>query len=394
MDFSYSEKEEAFRQEIRDWLAVHSRDLPKWWFDPKLKRPDTDSREYHDFGVWWHKKLYDDGFVGLNWPKEYGGRGATLLEQVVFSEEMAKARVPGITNTIGIGWCGPTIMAYGTEEQKKRFLQPMLKADEIWCQGFSEPEAGSDLANCQTKGVQDGDNWVVTGQKVWTSGGQYSDWAILLVRTEPDAPKHRGLTFFLLDMHAPGVTVRPLRQMTGGSEFNETFMDSVRVHKSMMVGERGRGFYVAMGTLEFERSGIGAAIGRENTVEDMIEMAKAMDKNKDPLVRQKMAQLFIEGNVIKYTGLRALSKQLHGMTPGSESGVMSAFGMEWNQRANDFAMQIQGPYARLMRDSSYAIDDGRWQHSFLRSRGNTIETGTSEIKRNVIAQRILGLPRE
>ena len=321
-------------------------------------------------------------------------RGASIIEQVVFSEEMARARVPGPTNAIGIGWCGPTIIAFGTDEQKKRFLQPMLKADEIWCQGFSEPEAGSDLANCKTRGVQDGDYWIINGQKVWTSGGHYSDFAILLTRTEPDAPKHRGLTFFLLDMHAPGVTVRPLRQMTGSAEFNETFLDNVRIHKSMMVGERGRGFYVAMGTLEFERSGIGAAIGREITIKDMVQMAKELDKAGDPLVRQKLAQYFIEGNVIKYTGLRALSRQLRGMSPGPESMVMSAFGMEWNQRVNDFAMQVQGPYARLIRDSAYSIDDGRWQYSFLRSRGNTIETGTSEIKRNVIAQRGLGLPRE
>lgn len=242
MDFAYTEKEEAFRQEIRDWLAKHAKELPKWWFDRKLKRPDQDSKEMHEFGVWWHKKLYDGGFVGLNWPKEYGGRGATLLEQVVFSEEMAKARVPGPTNAIGIGWCGPTIITFGTEEQKKRFLQKILSAEEIWCQGFSEPEAGSDLANCQTKGVQDGDYWVVNGQKVWTSGGHYSDWAILIVRTEPTAPKHRGLTFFLLDMHAPGVTVRPLRQMTGGAEFNETFMDNVRIHKSMQVGKEAAAF--------------------------------------------------------------------------------------------------------------------------------------------------------
>ncbi|MDP2920333.1 MAG: acyl-CoA dehydrogenase family protein [Dehalococcoidia bacterium] len=394
MDFSYSAKEEAFRQEIRDWLSKNAKELPRWWFDRALKRPDLDAREFHDFGIRWHKKLYDAGFVGLNWPKEYGGRGATLLEQVVFSEEMAHARVPGPSNQIGIGWCGPTIIAFGTEEQKKRFLLPMLKADEIWCQGFSEPEAGSDLANCQTKGVEDGDYWVVNGQKVWTSGGHYSDWAILIVRTEPQAPKHRGLTFFLLDMHAPGVTVRPLRQMTGGAEFNETFMDNVRIHKSMQVGERGRGFYVAMGTLEFERSGIGAAIGRENQIKDMVQLAKETGKNKDPLVRQKLAQYFIEGNVVKYTGLRALSRQLHGLTPGPESMVMSAFGMEWNQRTSDFAMQMQGPYSRLIRDSKYAVDDGRWQYSFLRSRGNTIETGTSEIKRNVIAQRGLGLPRE
>jgi alkylation response protein AidB-like acyl-CoA dehydrogenase len=393
MDFSYSPKEEAFREEIRQWLAKNMKELPKWWLDRRLKRPEVDSEEYHQFSIWWHKKLYDAGYVGISWPKEYGGRGATLMEQVVFSEELASHRAPGPTNAIGIGWCGPTIITHGTEEQKKRFLQPMLRADEIWCQGFSEPEAGSDLANIQTRAVEDGDDYVVNGQKVWTSGGHHSDWAILLARTDPDAPKHRGISYFLLDMHAPGVTVRPLKQITGHSEFNEVFMDNVRIPKSLMVGEKNRGWYIAMGTLEFERSGIGAAIGRENTIMDLIGVSKKLKRNKEPLMRQRIAQLFIESQAAKYTGLRALTKQLRGETPGPESAVMSHFGMELNQRTQDFAMQLQGPYCRLMRDSKYAIDDGSWQYAFLRSRGNTIETGTSEIKRNVLAQRVLGLPR-
>jgi len=393
MDFSYSPQEEAFREEIKDWLAENMKELPKWWLDRSLKRPEIDSEEYHQFSVWWHRKLYDAGFVGISWPKEYGGRGATLMEQVVFSEELAKHRAPGPTNAIGIGWCGPTIINHGTEEQKKRFLEPMLKADEIWCQGFSEPEAGSDMANVQMRAVDDGDDYIVNGQKVWTSGGHYSDWAILLARTDPDAPKHRGISYFLLDMHAPGVTVRPLRQITGHSEFNETFLDNVRIPKTMRVGEENQGWYIAMGTLEFERSGIGAAIGRENTIMDLVEVTKQMKRNKDPIIRQKMAQMYIDGVAIRYTGLRALTKQLRGERPGPESAVMSHFGMELNQRMQDFAMQIQGPYSRLVRDSKYAVDDGSWQYSFLRSRGNTIETGTSEIKRNVLAQRVLGLPR-
>jgi len=393
MDFAYSPQEEAFREEIRDWLATNMKELPKWWFDRSLKRPEIDSEEYHQFSLWWHRKLYDAGFVGIHWPKEYGGRGATIMEQVVFNEEIARHRAPGPTNAIGIGWCGPTIITHGTEEQKKRFLEPMLKAEEIWCQGFSEPEAGSDLANLQTRAVEDGDYYIINGQKVWTSGGHYADWAILLARTDPDAPKHRGISYFLLDMHLPGVTVRPLRQITGHAEFNEMFLDNVRVHKSMMVGEKNRGWYIAMGTLEFERSGIGAAIGRENTIQDLIQMAKELGRNNDPLMRQRVAQLYIETMAAKYTGLRALTKQLRGERPGPESAVMSHFGMELNQRMQDFAMQLQGPYSQLMRDSKYAIEDGRWQYSFLRSRGNTIETGTSEIKRNVLAQRVLGLPR-
>ena len=282
---------------------------------------------------------------------------------------MAKARVPGPTNTIGIGWCGPTIIAFGTEEQKKRFLQPMLKADEIWCQGFSEPEAGSDLANCQTKGVQDGDYWVVNGQKVWTSGGHYSDWAILIVRTEPTAPKHRGLSFFLLDMHAPGVTVRPLRQMTGGAEFNETFMDNVRIHKSMQVGERGPRFLRGDG-----HTGVRAVRHRRGNRPrkhypgNGRSLPKDMRREKqgDPLGVRKSRNILCEGNAIKYTGLRALSRQLSGIKPPSRGWSHELFrhGMEpARQRVRH--PQFQGPYSRLMRDSKYAYNDGRWQHGFL-----------------------------
>ena len=273
MDFAYTEKEEAFRQEIRDWLAKHAKELPKWWFDRKLKRPDQDSKEMHEFGVWWHKKLYDGGFVGLTGPRSTAAEALRFLSRWFSPRKWQKPGYLVLPIPSASAGADPRYR-FRHRGAEKALPTAMLRAEEIWCQGFSEPEAGSDLANCQTKGVQDGDYWVVNGQKVWTSGGHYSDWAILIVRTEPTAPKHRGLSFFLLDMHAPGVTVRPLRQMTGGAEFNETFMDNVRIHKSMQVGERGRGFYVAMGTLEFERSGIGAAIGRENTIEEMVVLAK------------------------------------------------------------------------------------------------------------------------
>jgi alkylation response protein AidB-like acyl-CoA dehydrogenase len=398
MDFSYSPKEETFRKEIRDWLAENMKELPRWWFDPKVLGPDLDSPEYHQFNLWWHRKLHKAGYVGINWPKEYGGRGASLLEQVVFSEEIARYRAPGPTNGLGIGWCGPTIMSYGTEEQKKRFLPKILSAEEIWCQGFSEPEAGSDLANIKTRAVEDGDDYVVNGQKVWTSGGHYSDWSVLMVRTDPNAPKHRGITYLLLDMHAPGVTVRPLRQMTGHSEFNEVFLDNVRIPKSLQIGEKNKGWYIAMGTLEFERSGIGATVMRENAVRDLIKLAKEIQRNdqplsKNPIARQKLAQFFIDVSVLRYTGLRALTGQLRGERPGPETLVGNLFGVELNQRLQDFAMQVEGPYGRLMRGSKYAINHGEWQYTFLRSRGNSIETGTTEIKRNIIAERGLGLPR-
>ncbi len=398
MDFAYSPQEEAFRKEVRDWLEENMKELPEWWDNPDVLGPEVDSEEHHQFELWWHRKLYDAGFVGIAWPKEYGGRGATLMEQVVFNEEMATHRAPGPTNMLGIGWCGPTIMAAGTEEQKKRFLRKMLTAEEYWCQGFSEPEAGSDMANVKTRAVEDGDDFIVNGQKVWTSGGHFSDWSVLLVRTDPDASKHRGISYLLLDMHAPGVTIRPLRQMTGHSHFNEVFLDDVRIPKSLMVGEKNKGWYIAMGTLEFERSGISAAIGRESTVKDLIKLAQETERDgqplsKDPLVRQKLAQFYIEGNVLKYTGLRALTGQLRGERPGPETVVGNLFGVELNQRLQDFAMQLQCPYSQLVRGSKYAIAHGEWQYGFLRSRGNSIETGTTEIKRNVIAQRGLGLPR-
>ncbi len=398
MDFAYSPKEEAFRQEVRGWLKKNMKELPDWWGNPEVFGPEPDSPERHQFDLWWHHKLYDAGFVGIHWPKEYGGRGATLIEQVIFNEEMAKHRAPGPTNSLGIGWCGPTILAWGTEEQKKRFIRPLLRADEIWCQGFSEPEAGSDMANVQTRAVRAGDDYIINGQKVWTSGGHFSDWAVLLVRTDPNAPKHRGLSFFLLDMHAPGVTVRPLKQMTGHAEFNEVFLDNVRIPKSLMVGEENKGWYVAMGTMEFERSGVGAVVERENTVNDLIKLAQQTKRNGRPLsrdhvIRQKLAQFYIEVNVLRYIGLRSLTRQLRGERPGAESTMISLFGYELNQRLQEFAMQLEGPYSRLVRDSRYAVQHGRWQYGFLRSRGNTIETGTSEIKRNVIAQRALGLPR-
>ncbi len=398
MDFNYSPEEEAFRKEVRGWLVDNMKELPEWWGRPDVTGPEIDSEEYHQFSLWWHHKLYDAGFVGITWPKEYGGRGATLMEEVIFYEEIAKHRAPGPANAHGLGWCGPAILLHGMEEQKKRFLPKILSGEEIWCTFYSEPEAGSDMANVQTRAVEDGDDFVVNGQKVWNSGAHYADWSVLLVRTDPDARKHRGISYLLVDMRTPGISVRPLRNITGTAEFNETFFDDVRVPKHQIVGEKNMGWYVAAGALEFERSSIGTAIMRENTVKDLVKMTKEIKRNgqpisKDPVVQQKLAQLYIEASVLKYIALRGLTHQLRDGRPGSEGAVASVMGMEFNQRLQNFAMQLQGPYSRLVRGSKHAIENGRWQYSFLRSRGNTIETGTSEIKRNIIAQRVLGLPR-
>jgi len=398
MDFSYSPKEEAFRQGVKDWLEENMKELPAWWFDRSLLRPDTGSEEYRQFSLWWHRKLYNAGFVGIGWPKEYGGRGATLLEQVVFNEEMATHRVPGPTNAHGLGWCGPAIMVHGAEWQKKRFLPKILSAEEIWCTCYSEPEAGSDMANVQTRAVEDGDDFVVNGQKVWTSGGHYAHWAVILVRTDPDAPKHRGLSYLIMDMHSPGITVRPLRQITGHAEYNEVFLDNVRIPKNQVVGQINRGWYIAAGALEFERSNIGASERAFNTVKDMIRMAQQTVRlgkplSEDPLMRQKLAQLYIESMIMRFNGLRNLTSQLRGERPGPQMSIGKLYMSEHDMRAQHVALEIQGPYSQLMRGSKYAIDDGRWQQSFLSAPGMLIAEGTSEINRNVIAQRVLGLPR-
>jgi alkylation response protein AidB-like acyl-CoA dehydrogenase len=406
MDFSLSPQEEAFRKELRDWLDANTKELRQRRSRlgplgarealPLSAEPD----EANEFTRWWHKKLYDAGYVGIAWPKEYGGRGATLMEQVIFNEEMAKRRLPSGVGGLGIGWAGPTIIVHGTKEQKERFLPKILSGEEVWCQAFSEPGAGSDLAGAQTRAVEEEDSYVVNGQKVWTTGGMRADWAILLAKTEfdPKMPRHRSFSYFLMDMHSPGVTVRPLREITGAAAFGETFLDNVRIPKSLMLGQRGSGWYISMGTLEFERSNSSSAVQHLSTITRLIELAQKMERNgqpmsKDPVTRQRIAQFYIEANVGKYIGLRALTRQLRGQTPGPESSVGSLLLMELAQRMEDFAMYLQGPYSQLVRGSKHAIDHGVWQRSFLASRGRTIMTGTSEVKRNVIAQRTLGLPR-
>lgn len=393
MDFLNTPEQEAFREELKDWLAVNMKELPDWWGSRDLPGPHYDSEEYAEFAIWWHRKLYDAGFVGITWPKEYGGRGGTIMEQVIFYEEIAKHRAPGLTNVHGIGWCGPAILAHASEEHKKRFLPKILSAEEIWATFYSEPEAGSDMANVQTLAVADGNEWVVNGQKVWSSGAHQADWAVLLVRTDPEARKHRGISYLFLDMKTPGIDVRPLVNITGTAEFNEAFFDNVRIPIDQVIGEVNMGWYVAAGALEFERSSAGAAIARENSVKDLIQLTKEMGKNEDPMVRQQISQLYIEMMVLKYMALRGLTQELREGKPGPQGAVASVFSMEFNQRLQNLAMDIQGPYSRLVRDSKHAIDHGRWQFGFLRSRGNTIETGTSEIKRNIIAQKVLGLPR-
>jgi alkylation response protein AidB-like acyl-CoA dehydrogenase len=389
MDLRFSPEDEQYRQTLRTWLEKNR---------PQEPPPKDQDAEFAYRRVW-QRKLYDGGWVGINWPKEYGGQGATLIQQAIYAQEMARARAPQPANGLGISIVGPTLMHHGTEEQKKRFIPKILNADEIWCQGFSEPNSGSDLASLQTKAVLDGDDFVVNGQKIWTSMGQYADWCILLVRTDPNAPKHRGISFLLVDMHSPGVTVRPLKQITGNSEFNETFFDNVRVPKQNLVGPMNEGWRVAMTTLTYERgiSSLATQVRIKQQLDGMIEYARATRRNgytlsEDPVYRQNLAQAYIRVEVMLLNLYRGITSRLRGQPPGPEASLDKLYWSEMDKWMQELGMELQGPYSQLMHDSKYAIA-GDWQYNFLRSRAGTIYSGTSEIQRNIIGERVLGLPK-
>lgn len=395
MDFNLSPQEEAFRDEVRGWLK---KNLPKGW-KGRARTGEAGKPEYIQFLKDWAKKLYEGGWAGVSWPKEYGGRGATLMEQVVFNEEMARARAPEHPNVIGIGMTGPTIIAHGTEEQKKHYLARILSAEDIWCQGFSEPNAGSDLAGLQCRAEQEGDDFIVNGQKVWTSFAHVADWCILLVRTDPSAAKHAGITYLLVDMHSPGISVRPLVQITGDAEFNEIYFENVRVPVANVVGKMNNGWHVAITTLMHERGTLAIAVQVRfrMLLDQLLAKAKKIKRDgvpvtKDPVIRQRLAQMHIETELLKLNGYRSLTKLMKG-EPGPEGSIGKLFWSELNQRLEELAVEILGPTAMLEKGSKYAEDDGFWLYQFLRSRGNTIEAGTSEIQRNIIAERVLGLPR-
>lgn len=394
MDFDYSPEEEAFRMEVRAWLEENVKEIPNHRGEGE---GDALPGKYGLGGLWWHTRMYEAGYVGISWPKEYGCRGATLMEQLVFSEEMERVGAPGPANMMGLTWVGPSLMKHGTEEQKKHIIPRILRADDIWCTCYSEPGSGSDMAAAQTTAILDGDEFVVNGQKVWTSGGHTADWGVLLARTDPDAPrKHRGLSYLYLDMKTPGVTIRPLKQITGDAHFNEIFFDNVRIPKDQVIGEVNMGWYVAAGALEYERL-VGASNERIKTVLDIIRMVKEeghskRDRIKDPVVRQKLAHFYIEANVLKYMGLRSMTHRMREGKPGPQTSLGHLLEIESGQRLQDFALNLQGPYAQLA-GSKHAIDKGKWQASFLMSRGMSIGGGTSEIQRNIIGERVLGLPR-
>ena len=395
MDFQYTPEQDAFRLRVRSWLAEH---LPS-----ELKVEDAmdervaPNREIFDKRMAWHKQLYQAGWIGLAWPKEYGGQGAELMEQIIYNEEYAHARAPILPGYVGLGLAGPTIAQWGSEEQKQDFLPRILRGELVWCQGYSEPGSGSDLASLQTRAVEDGDEFVVNGQKVWTSGAQYADWMVLLARTDPEAPKHKGISYFLLDMKTPGVSVRPLVLLNGHSHFNEVFFEDVRIPKANLLGPKNEGWKVAITTLMFERSAAGGG-GGGSQIRRLAELAKQVEIDGRPAwqhswVRQRLAAFEIEKEALKYTRLRSLTRQLRGQPPGPEGSILKLAGSELGVRIAAFASELLGPYALLEAETQAVPDAPRWLNRVLSARQYTIAGGTSEIQHNIIGERVLGLPK-
>jgi alkylation response protein AidB-like acyl-CoA dehydrogenase len=378
MDLTFSERELAFRDELRAWLADN----------PPDERP-ANGDEGADY-AWrraWQRRLYDAGWAAPAWPTEYGGRGASLTESAIYFEEIGRARVPLPANVLGVLLGGPTLMVWGSDEQKERYLPPILSADEIWCQGFSEPEAGSDLASLKTRAVKDGEDWVVTGQKVWTSGAQYSKWCMLVARTDFQAEKHKGLTYFLMDMEQDAVQVRPLRQITGDPEFNELFIEEARIPDANVVGGVGNGWKVALTTLMNERAGLGFAlqIRLRHLLDDLVETATARGLLSDPLYADALADLHLRCESIRLLSWKGLTDVERYGQPGPEGSLTKWLWSETNQKLTQLAVDIVGP------ETLTANTD--WSYEMLRARGNSIEGGTTEVLKNIVAERVLGLPR-
>ena len=377
MDLTFSETETTFRDELRAWLAAN---------DPGPAPPREDDARFA-FARDWQRRLHEGGWAGVHWPREYGGRGATITQSAIFFEELGRAGAPLPVNTLGLLLAGPTIMTWGTDAQKERYLPPILSAEEIWCQGFSEPEAGSDLAALKTRAVKEGDEWVVTGQKVWTSAAQYSKWCMLVARTDPDVPKHKGLTYFLLDMEQDEVQVRPLKQITGESGFNELFLEGARIPDDNVVGGVGNGWKVALTTLMNERAGLAffLQVSMRRLLDELIDEAAARGALDDPVVADKIGDLHVRTEVLRLTAYRGLTAIEKYGQPGPEGSLTKWMWSETNQQLTQLAGDILGADA--------LVEDSRWSYELLRARGNTIEGGTTEILKNIVAERVLGLPR-
>jgi len=396
MNFEDTPQEAAFRAKARAWLEKNAR-----YRQPGETAPnpmgERESAEVIQKAKDWQAKKFDEGWAVLTWPKEYGGQGLGRLEAVVWGQEEAKCDVPPNIYGIGHGMLGPTIMAHGTDEQKKKYVREMARGQVVWCQLFSEPDAGSDLAGLRTSAVKDGDEWVINGQKIWSTGAHFSDFGMIVTRTDPNAPKHAGLTYFIVDMHAKGVEVRPIKQINGGSGFNEVFFSDVRVPDSNRLGAVGDGWRVAITTLMNERVAIGAG-GGAGRFRDLIKLARETKRNgrpaiEDSAVRQKIAEFYIKSKGLQYTSYRTLSALSRGATPGPEGSIGKAVGAPLGQEMASFAMELQGAMGAV-GDESLVPQEGLWQEMYLGTPGLRIAGGTDEILKNIIAERVLRLPPE
>jgi alkylation response protein AidB-like acyl-CoA dehydrogenase len=383
MDFSYPPEAESFRAELRAWLEANLPDDLR-----HINASEAPADRFERLREW-NRVLADAGYAAIAWPPEYGGGGAGVMEQLVHAEEMARVGAPGPVNVIGVSNIAPAIMQWGSEKQKERFLRPMLRGDEIWCQGMSEPDAGSDLASLSTKAVADGDDFVVNGQKVWNTLGHLAGWCELFVRTDPDAPKHKGISCLLVDMSLPGVEVRPLVTITGGEEFNEIFFTDVRVPRSALLGPMNDGWRVAMTTLTYERAGVARLyLGVRQKVERLLDAAKRTPRNggtaaDDPVIRERLARVYLEAEYLKLLAYRAMSADLHGRDASPASSLIKLVWSDVESHIAEVAGDVLGP----------AANRGEWGRNRLSVRSLSIAGGTTQINKNVVAQRVLGLPR-
>jgi alkylation response protein AidB-like acyl-CoA dehydrogenase len=377
MDLTFTDTETAFRDELRAWFSDN----------PPGEMPESDEDAAYTWRRDFQRRLADGGWAAVHWPVEFGGRGATMTQSAIFFEELARAQAPLPANVLGLLLAGPTIMIWGTPEQKERFLAPIVTAEEIWCQGFSEPEAGSDLASLKTRAVRDGDEWVVTGQKVWTSGAQYSKWCMLVARTDTEAPKHKGLTYFLMDMEQDAVQVRPLRQITGEPEFNELFIEEARIPDENVLGGVGNGWKVALTTLMNERAGLAffLQVRLRQMLDELYAEAGRRGLLDDPVVADRLGELHLKAEVLRLTAYRGLTAIERYGQPGPEGSLTKWMWSETNQQLAQLSADLIGPEALAA--------GGSWSYELLRSRGNTIEGGTTDILKNIVAERVLGLPK-
>jgi alkylation response protein AidB-like acyl-CoA dehydrogenase len=394
MDLSYSKQDKAFRKQVRAWMK---KNVPKK--DKALSTLAPDDPRRIARAKAWQRSLHQAGYVARGWPKEYGGQGdSDVMRQTIVNEELLLARAPGLIGASGLTMLGPTLLQCGTEQQKQRYLPTVLTAEEIWCQGYSEPGSGSDLASLRTRAELVGDEFIINGQKVWTSGAQFSDWMFCLVRTDPDAPKHRGISYVLIDMKTPGITVRPLIQMTGDAGFNEVFFEDVRVPRDNLVGELHQGWMVANATLFHERNMLGSTTRTQMMMHNLLRLARSHRRYgkpaaEDPVIRQKLAELLGRVEAMKYHSLRQLTDVIKGRRAGLGAMVNKLVGTELNHDICALALEIMNSYAPLKRGADRVIDNGVWQYEFMFTLGLIIGGGTSQIQKNIISERGLGMPK-